>query len=128
MASFDVVMEQSKDLDSNEKQRAAGDLLRSLGSYEMQKGVSEILRSRDAPGKAKAIEDATALPKGDAARTTLLIILMVGLFAIAVMCVWGGITAKNASSAAPLYLIATAVVSGTLGLFAKSPISGRSDS
>ena len=72
----------------------------------------------------KVIEDANSnLPKSDRARTVLWMTLLIGLFVIAGVCVWGGVTTAAEKDAAPLYLIATAVVSGTLGLFAKSPTS-----
>lgn len=63
------------------------------------------------------------LPKGDIYRTRLLVLLMVGLFVIALVALVGAIFTKEANAAHPLYLIATGVVSGTLGLFARSPLS-----
>ena len=62
------------------------------------------------------------MPSGDAPRTALIIILLGGLFVIAGIALWGGITTTTTKDAAPLYVIASAVVSGTLGLFIPSPV------
>ena len=96
--------------------------LNQLDAEEKKKLASSTFAELDEEARQEIIED--YMPKNDNARTALLIVLMVGLFAIAGVCVWGGISAKaDAAAAAPLYLIATAVVSGTLGLFAKSPMT-----
>jgi len=89
-------------------------------------GVSalDMIKGLPVEQQKQVIQDAnTNLPKGDRARTVLWMTLLIGLFVIAGLCVWGGVTTAAEKDAAPLYLIATAVVSGTLGLFAKSPTS-----
>lgn len=84
------------------------------------------LQALDAPRRKAVIESAGSngnLPRGDAQRTLLWVLLLLGLFVIAILCVIAGAMASDDSSAAPYFLIATAVVSGTLGLFARSPLS-----
>jgi hypothetical protein len=75
----------------------------------------------------KAVIEAASnnLPKGDLPRTVLWIILLGGLFVIAGICVVAGAHAGSDQDASPFFLIATAVVSGTLGLFATSPASNK---
>jgi len=65
------------------------------------------------------------LPKGDLPKTVLWVILLLGLFAIAILCIVAGSFSSTGKDAAPFFLIATAVVSGTLGLFASSPTSNK---
>ena len=78
-------------------------------------------------GEAKAVVDTAAeanpglIPGGDVGKIVLWCVLLTGVFIIAIIALLGAIQGDPARDAAPLYVITTAVVSGALGLFAKSP-------
>jgi len=75
--------------------------------------------------KALVQEANKNLPRGDLPKTLLWVILLLGLFAIAIICVVAGANIATDKDSAPFFLIATAVVSGTLGLFASSPTGNK---
>lgn len=67
--------------------------------------------------------DPDLLPKADAERTKIWITLLGGLFLLAVASIVGAIIITlNGEEAAALFVLATAIVTGTIGLFAKSPV------
>lgn len=82
----------------------------------------EAIENLTSKEKDEVAEATGFMPRNDASRTALVIILLWGLFIIAGIALWGGITSATDKDAAPLYVIASAVVSGTLGLFLPSPI------
>lgn len=68
------------------------------------------------------------VPKGDAGLTVLWRWLLGGLFALAALCVLGTIIlASNGKSteATPMMILATAVVTGVIGLFSSSPVDPK---
>lgn len=62
------------------------------------------------------------LPESEANKARLWLILLIGLFSIAIACVIAAvILILNGSDSAPALVIVTAVVAGVIGLFSKSP-------
>lgn len=67
--------------------------------------------------------DPDLLPKGDAERTKIWITLLGGLFLLAIASIVGAVVITlQGEEAAALFVLATAIVTGTIGLFAKSPV------
>lgn len=66
--------------------------------------------------------DENATPKGDAGRVTMWRVLLVGLFILAGLAIVGAIyLIMQGKDSSPAWVSATAVVTGTIGLFTSSP-------
>ena len=86
----------------------------------------EELPADEKPDALERIAEANPgwIPTGDAGKTRIWMTLLVGLFIIALTAVVGAVVvATQGKEASALFVLATAIVSGSIGLFSKSPIS-----
>jgi hypothetical protein len=72
--------------------------------------------------------DKNAAPKGDAGRVTMWRYLFVGLFSIGIIATAGAIFLMSTGrDSAPAWILTTAVVTGTIGLFSDSPVKAKAE-
>lgn len=96
--------------------------VRSRGVFDAIQGVPD----EEKPALLQKVAEANPgwLPQSDASKTRIWVTLLAGLFVIALTAVVGAVVvALQSKDAASLFVLATAIVSGTIGLFSKSPIA-----
>jgi uncharacterized protein YhaN len=98
--------------DLTESGQAAVQAMTDLPADEKKKAAQMLVQAE--PG---------LFPKADAERTKIWVTLLAGLFFLAMASIVGAvIIALQGKDAASLFVLATAIVTGTIGLFAKSPV------